>query len=115
MVEHAIRGFASPFSTEILREQLPHRFVQPKFKLCNGTTDPYNHILAFRHSMALYELYDGLMCHLFPSGLEGAALTWFYLLPPVSIRTFEDLRIIFAEHFIYSRRRKKDLGDLMKI
>ncbi|KAK1258059.1 hypothetical protein QJS04_geneDACA020740 [Acorus gramineus] len=78
-------------------------------------TDPSDHILAFRHSMALYELYDGLMCHLFPSSLERPALAWFHLLPPVTIQTFEELDTMFAEHFIYSRRRKKDLGDLMKI
>ncbi|KAK1296822.1 hypothetical protein QJS10_CPB15g00841 [Acorus calamus] len=32
-----------------------------------------------------------------------------------SIRTFEELETIFDEHFIYNRRRKMDLGDLMKI
>ncbi|KAK1278190.1 hypothetical protein QJS04_geneDACA014412 [Acorus gramineus] len=115
MLEHALRCFASPCCTTILRERLPSKFVQPKFKLYNGTTDPCDHILAFRHSMALYELYDKLMCRLFPSSLEGAALNWFHLLPPAIIHTFEELGTMFAKHFICSKQRKKDLGDLMKI
>ncbi|KAK1265658.1 hypothetical protein QJS04_geneDACA014976 [Acorus gramineus] len=65
--------------------------------------------------MALYELYDGLMCRLFPSSLKGAALTWFHFLPPLTIRNFEEVGTMFAEHFICSRRSKKDLGDIVKI
>ncbi|KDO53827.1 hypothetical protein CISIN_1g046413mg, partial [Citrus sinensis] len=64
------------------------KFVTPRFKFYNGTSDPINHIRHFRQTMALYEHEDALMCRIFPSSLDSLPLNWYHDLPSSSIHEY---------------------------
>ncbi|GMN54030.1 hypothetical protein TIFTF001_023160 [Ficus carica] len=55
----------------------------------------------------------GQQNEVFPQVLSGTAVTWFNQLKPNSISGFEDLADKFVMQFIYNRKEKKTLVDLM--
>ncbi|GMN54031.1 hypothetical protein TIFTF001_023171 [Ficus carica] len=55
----------------------------------------------------------GQQNEVFPQVLSGTAVTWFNQLKPNSISSFEDLADKFVMQFIYNRKEKKTLVDLM--
>ncbi|XP_075658781.1 uncharacterized protein LOC142628605 [Castanea sativa] len=55
------------------------------------------------------------MCRAFPITLTGPVREWFSRLTPNSIRTFKELSVQFASHFIGGHKYKKSTVCLMKI
>lgn len=64
----------SPFSLEIRQYRIPAGFKPPKFRLFDGTQDPNDHVLQYKHTMTAWRHEDPLMCLMFPSSLTGEAL-----------------------------------------
>ena len=62
-----------PFSQKIMQEQVPPNFKLPHFESYDGTTDPIDHLEAFRTTMLLHGAPDAILCRAFPSTLKGAA------------------------------------------
>ncbi|KAK9177410.1 hypothetical protein WN944_029432 [Citrus x changshan-huyou] len=50
----------SPLSKKVMEIQLPKKFVTPRFRFYNGTSDPINHVRHNKQTMALYEHDDAL-------------------------------------------------------
>nr|KYP41436.1 hypothetical protein KK1_037196 [Cajanus cajan] len=69
----------------------------------DGTTDPDEHLDVFLTQVTLSTTDDAALCHIFPTSLKGRALSWFTLLPPNSIDSFNMLSAQFTIQFATSR------------
>ncbi|XP_068328128.1 uncharacterized protein [Pyrus communis] len=60
--------------------------------------------------MVLYRSNDALMCKILATTLQGEAQDWFHTLPPRSIRSFDDLSLVFTNKYssYYSIKKKSD-------
>ena len=56
---------------------------------------------------------DQLLCKVFQRGIIGAAMTWFDQLRPNSISSFYELSESLISQFIYNRKLKKIIINLM--
>ena len=63
----------SPFTKEITRIVVPHKFMQPQMESYDGSGSLVDHIRAYRPRMALTTNLDELHCLAFPSTLKGLA------------------------------------------
>jgi len=55
----------------------------------NGTTDLNEYVNVYTTQMSLYTSDNVVLCQVFPTSLNGGALSWFTRLPPNSIDCFE--------------------------
>ncbi|KAF5195556.1 hypothetical protein FRX31_014859 [Thalictrum thalictroides] len=78
---------SSPFTEEILDQELPSKLNAPKFDQYNGIEDPTDHIKRFRKYLPLVK-EDHLLCLLFQSSLTDPIFDWFHKIPPRSIGSF---------------------------
>ena len=97
---------APPFTSEIIDEAIPPRFKMPQTELYDGSTDPLDHLEAFKALMLPHGAADGTLCRAFPATLRKAARQWFSNLHPGSISSFEQLDRLFITHFISSRPQR---------
>ncbi|EHA8590261.1 hypothetical protein COCNU_scaffold016490G000050 [Cocos nucifera] len=51
-----------PFSLRIMQEPVPPNFELPQFESYNGTSDPVNHLEAFRTMILLHGAPDAILC-----------------------------------------------------
>ncbi|RRT45462.1 hypothetical protein B296_00029969 [Ensete ventricosum] len=65
----------SPFTPKIQGKPLSAMFRLPTLEPYDGNGDPTENIAAFRTQMALYDMFDALMCRAFPTTLRGPART----------------------------------------
>ena len=82
-------------------------------ELYDGSTDPQEHMDAFKSRMALAGVSDPIRCRAFPITLKKAALKWFNSLPPRLINRFSDLVSIFFAHFTTKRFKPKQVSGLL--
>ncbi|XP_057740594.1 uncharacterized protein LOC130957765 [Arachis stenosperma] len=94
---------AAPFTADIMNFQLPRQFTLPTtLTPYDGLGDPKQHIKKFRSIMIVNGASDPILCHCFPSFLDGPALDWFCSLPADSISRFQELAKQFEDHFAAS-------------
>ncbi|XP_072087192.1 uncharacterized protein [Arachis hypogaea] len=94
---------AGPFTADIMNFQLPRQFTLPTtLTPYDGLGDPKQHIKKFRSIMIVNGASDPILCHCFPSFLDGPALDWFSSLPADSISHFQELAKQFEDHFAAS-------------
>ncbi|KAM2352229.1 hypothetical protein ACFXTH_006935 [Malus domestica] len=55
------------------------------------------------------------MCKIFATTLQSKAQDWFHTLPPRSIRSFDDLSLIFTKEYSYYRSIKKMSDHLFNV
>ena len=104
-----------PFSQMIMQEPIPPNFKLPQFESYDGTSDPVDHLEAFRTMMLLHGAPDAILCRAFPSTLKGAARNWYSALKPGTIFSFDQMSHQFVAHFVSSRHPRKGLESLINI
>ncbi|XP_068305097.1 uncharacterized protein [Pyrus communis] len=65
--------------------------------------------------MILYRNNDDLMCKILATTLQGEAQDWFYTVPPQSIRSFNELSLVFTKEYSSYCSIKKKSDHLFKV
>ncbi|XP_068319814.1 uncharacterized protein [Pyrus communis] len=65
--------------------------------------------------MIIYRNNDDLMCKIFTTTLQGKVQDWFYTLPPLSIRSFDELSLVFTKEYSSYRSIKKKSDHLFNV
>ncbi|XP_048496370.1 uncharacterized protein LOC125495635 [Beta vulgaris subsp. vulgaris] len=92
----------------------------PKVKLptiepFDGTTDPDDHLSAYKYQMYVQVVDDSTWCKNFSATLKGLVQKWFNNLPPNSVNNFTKLSILFTSHFVANRQEQKASMYLGKV
>ncbi|RRT64750.1 hypothetical protein B296_00011700 [Ensete ventricosum] len=90
----------SSFAPKILDKLIPSNFRLPTLEPYDGSTDPSEHVAAFRAQIALFDTSDTLMCRTIPTTLRGPALMWYNRLKPSSISSFDHFAKEFELNFM---------------
>ncbi|XP_048443373.1 uncharacterized protein LOC125478797 [Pyrus x bretschneideri] len=100
----------SPFTDEIEQAEPQRKFSMPHFTSFKGDRDLERHLKHYQSTMILYRSKDALMCKIFAITLQGEAQDWFHTLPPRSIRSFNDLSLVFTKEYssYHSIKKKSD-------
>ncbi|XP_010665631.1 uncharacterized protein LOC104882911 [Beta vulgaris subsp. vulgaris] len=80
-----------------------------------GTTDPDNHLSAYKHQMYVQAVDDATWCKNFPATLKGVVQNWFNNISPNSVNNFTKLSILFTSHFVSNRQEHKTSMHLGKV
>ena len=64
---------APTFTSKIMEQVIPPRFKMPQTELYDGSSNPLDHLEAFKVLMLLHGANDGTMCRAFPATLRKAA------------------------------------------
>jgi len=94
-----------PFYDVIVETPLPNNWKKLTIDKYDGSTNPDEHIAVYTTQISLYTWNDVVMCRVFPTTLNGAALSWFTRLPPLCIDCFDTLVKKFGAQFATSRPR----------
>lgn len=109
----------TPFANEIALVDLPHKYMEPRFKTYDSTSDPGDHISHYHQAMLTTSLprdiREASFCKFFGNSLSSPAIEW-YVNPLVgTIRSFSQLRDSFIENFVCSLKPEKQTDDLYAI
>lgn len=105
------------------RLPLTHRIIEApllKFKMpslggYDGNSDSDYHLQHFMMTIRLNNAIKPLICMAFPTTLQKSARDWFNNLAPRSIYSFKELSNAFCNHFAISKKRGKNLAQLLSI
>ncbi|XP_068304310.1 uncharacterized protein [Pyrus communis] len=65
--------------------------------------------------MIFYRNNDNLMCKIFVTILQGEAQDWFHTLQPQSIRSFDELSLVFIKEYSFYCSIKKKFDHLSNV
>ena len=105
----------SPFTGEIEQAEPPRKFSMPHFISFKGNEYLERHLKHYRSAMIICRNNDDLMCKIFATTLQGEAQDWFYTIPPQSIRSFDELSLVFTKEYSSYRSIKKKSYHLFNI
>ncbi|XP_056685952.1 uncharacterized protein [Spinacia oleracea] len=101
---------STPFCENIMNAPKESKVKTPTIEAYDGTTDPYMHLVAYRHYMYVQGTNEATWCKYFPATLKGVASKWFERLPPGSIASFNKLQTLFSTKFMaYKEERKTSM------
>ena len=69
------------------------------FECYSGVTNPIQHLHQYQDKMAVHSHDDLLLSRVYPSILNAAAYDWFYTLPRLSLRSFEEVKQAFYHQY----------------
>lgn len=98
-----------------MRTPNPRKVKVPPIEHYRGTTDPIDHLAAFKAHMSVQTGSEAVWCKFFLTTLKGVALTWFTEVPFGSISNFATLIVAFQQNLIVGRRHRKTSIHLMSI
>ncbi|XP_012827901.1 PREDICTED: uncharacterized protein LOC105949160 [Erythranthe guttata] len=104
----------SPFTTQILDDELPGSFRPVMYEYL-GTTYPNEHLCRFNNTSDLHRFSEGVKCRVFTTTLAGPAQAWFSQLRPSSIGSFDQLASVFLDHFASSKKQKRSTLTLFTV
>jgi hypothetical protein len=82
----------SPLASQLQVSPWPANFRAGTYSKYNGSTDPAQYIISYQVVIASSGGDDTTMAKSFIIALEGLALTWYTMLPPLSIDSWRSLR-----------------------
>ncbi|KAM2280737.1 hypothetical protein ACFX1S_041430 [Malus domestica] len=100
---------------EIERAEPLCKFSMQHFTSFKRDGHPKRHLKHYRNTMVLYRNNDALMCKIFTTTLQGEPQDWFHTLPPWSIRSFDDLSLVFTKEYSSCRSIKKKSDHLFNM
>jgi len=87
----------------------------PTVELCDGTTDPGDHMGVYTAQMHVQDMDDATYCRYFLATFKGVAQSWSNNLPPGIITCFQDLADKFVSQLIANRKERRTSIHLFKI
>jgi len=99
----AITSRRHPFTDFVMEVPQPNKWKGFNRDRYDGTIDPNEHMDADTTHTSLYTTDDTIISWVFPTSLNGGALSWFTKLPPNSVDNFETLVDKFEVQFATSR------------
>ncbi|XP_058111727.1 uncharacterized protein LOC131255049 [Magnolia sinica] len=103
------------FTSAIMSEVMPQRFRIPPVIQYSGSSDPSEHIEAYRSWMQIQTAINAMMCRGFSITLTGSARSWYRQLKPNSIDSFAKLSKLFLTQFISGKKSRKSNTHLFTI
>lgn len=95
-------SYQEPFKKNILDAPLPHIFIPSIFEKYTGKDGPKLHVQDYSNRMDICKANKDYKCRYFSSTQDGPTVRWFNLLPPNSIKSWEQLIQQFCKHFMGS-------------
>lgn len=89
----------SPFSREIVNEQVPARFKIPLVEPYDSLAKPFDHSKGFKALMLLQGDFDALLYFAYLTTFKKVERVWFSGLQPGSIHLFDQLKRLFTTYF----------------
>ncbi|XP_058075798.1 uncharacterized protein LOC131224291 [Magnolia sinica] len=103
------------FISVIMSEVMPQRFRTPPIIQYSGSSDPSEHVEAYRSRIQIQTVKDAMMCKGFSITLTGSARSWYRQLKPNSVGSFVELSRSFLTQFISDKKSQKPNTHLFTI
>ncbi|RWV88213.1 hypothetical protein GW17_00049720 [Ensete ventricosum] len=103
----------SLFTLEIQGKPLSATFRLLTLEPYDSSSNPTEHIAAFRAQMVMYDTSDALMCRAFPTTLRGPAMTWYSRIKLASRSSFDLLAKESELNFLTSAHPKPTTAPLL--
>ncbi|XP_028053951.1 uncharacterized protein LOC114258244 [Camellia sinensis] len=87
----------------------------PLIDTFDHTTDPVNHLEAYRTLMIFHACPGEIIFRVFPVTLKESVRLWFSQLPSDSVTTFQQLSDSFLSHFIGAQHQRHPATQLLNI
>ena len=100
-------NWPTPFSAKIMEVPFFPKVKLPTIEPFDGTTDPNDHLSAYKHQLYVQAVDDATWCKNFPATLKSVAQKWLNNLPPNLVNNFTELSYLFTNHFIANLQEHK--------
>ncbi|RWW53853.1 hypothetical protein BHE74_00039613 [Ensete ventricosum] len=103
----------SPFVPVIQEKLVSTNFRLPALESYDSSSNPSEHVVAFRTQMALYDTSGAFMCGAFPTTLRDPARLWYSQLKPTSISSFDSFAREVELNFLASSQLRPTTDSLL--